>query len=159
MAQPSARPASRWFVVAIVAVPLLAIVAYLLNNRLDTTADIGETLTEKSGVELNVSSPAMYTADDTSPVAAGEKIYQVVVAVNNPTDKVMSSSEFTVTATVDGVPVEPVQPASGPVNQPIPPNVQLNIPFLFAVKDGTSGRLQITVSSGDREPVHFNGHV
>ena len=84
----------------------------------------------------------MYTADDTSPVADGEKLYQVVVAVNNPTDKVMSSSEFTITATVDGVPVEAVHPTGGPIDQPIQPNVQLNIPFLFKVKDGTSGQLR-----------------
>ena len=101
----------------------------------------------------------MYTADDTSPVADGERLYQVVVAVNNPTDKVMSSSEFTITATVDGVPVKAVHPTGGPVNQLIPPNVQLNIPFLFKVKDGTAGHLQITVQSGDREPVYFNGHM
>ena len=101
----------------------------------------------------------MYTADDTSPVAAGEKLYQVVVAVNNPTDKVISSSEFTITATVDGVPVEAVHSTGGPIDQPIQPNVQLNVPFLFKVKDGTTGRLQITVRSGDREPMYFNGHV
>jgi hypothetical protein len=158
-AQTPTRLASRWLVVAIVAVPLLAFLAYFLNNTLGDTADIGETLTEKSGVELNVSSPEMYTADDTSPVTAGEKLYHVVVAVNNPTDKVISSSEFTITATVDRVPVEAVHPTGGPINQPIQPNVQLNVPFLFKVKDGTTGRLQITVRSGDREPVYFNGRV
>ena len=38
----------RWLVVAIVAVPLLALLTYFLNNRLGDTADIGETLTEQS---------------------------------------------------------------------------------------------------------------
>jgi hypothetical protein len=149
----------RWVIIALVAVPLLAFLAYLMNDAQRDTTDIGKTLTEKSGVDLNVSQPEAYTADGVAPIAAGEKLYQVVVAVNNPTDQVISSSEFIIAATVDGVPVEAVLPAGGPIDQPIQPNVQLNVPFLFKVKDGSTGRLEITVHRGDREPVYFNGSM
>jgi hypothetical protein len=138
---------------------MLALLVYLLVDASRGTADIGQTLTEKSGVELNVSTPQAYTVEGAPPVAAGEKLYQVVVAVNNPSDKVMSSSDFTVTATVNGVAAEAVPPTGGPTNQLIEPNVQLNIPFVFKVKEGMRGPLQITVQSGDRKPMYFNGTV
>jgi hypothetical protein len=153
------RQISRRVVVGIIAAPLLAFFMYQLVDAASRRADVGETLTERSGVELTVTSPQTYTADGAPLVAAGEKLHQVVVAVNNPTDKVMSSSDFTITATVDGMAVEPVYPTSGPTEQLIEPNVQLNLPFLFKVKDGTTGPLQITVRSSDREPVYFNGTV
>ena len=145
--------------VATVAIALLGFGVYFLVDSARHTADVGETLVEGPGVQLNVSTPVVSTADGAAPVAVGERVYQVVVAVNNPTDKAISSSDFTITATVDGVPVEAVQPAGGPVDQLIEPNVQLNIPFLFKVKDGMTGPLQVTVRGGDREPVYFNGAV
>jgi hypothetical protein len=151
------RQISRRVVAAIIAAPLLAFLMYQLVDAASRRADLGETLIERSGVELTVTSPQTYNADGAPLVAAGERLHQVVVAVNNPTDKVMSSSDFTITATVDGMAVEPVYPTGGPTEQLIEPNVQLNVPFLFKVKDGTTGPLQITVRSSDREPVYFNG--
>jgi hypothetical protein len=153
------RQISRWVYVAIIATPLLAFLTYNLVDAASRRAEVGETLIERSGVELTVTSPQTYTADGAPVVAAGEKLYQVVVAVHNPTDKVLSSSDFTITATVDGMAVEPVYPTGGPTEQLIEPNVQLNVPFLFKVKDGTTGPLQVTVRSSDREPVYFNGAV
>lgn len=153
------RPVPRWIFAAIVAFPLLALLVYFLVDAGRGTADVGQTLTEKSGVELTVSTPQTYAVNDAPPVAAGEKLSHVIIAVNNPTDKVMSSSDFTITATVDDVAVEAVPPADGPINQLIEPNVQLNIPFVFKIKEGMHGRLQITVQSGDRTPMYFNGTV
>src|SRR4051812_47923118 len=68
---PHGRPAAtpnravpRWIFAAIAAFPLLALLVYLLVEASQGTADIGQTLTEKSGLELNVSTPQAYAVND-----------------------------------------------------------------------------------------------
>jgi hypothetical protein len=78
--------------------------------------------------------------------------------VNNPTDEVMTSSAVNITATVNGVAVQPYSP-DGQIIQNIEPKMQLNIPFRFTVKNGTTGPLKVTVQYADRRPVYFTGTV
>jgi hypothetical protein len=104
-----------------------------------------------------VSAPQQYTAGGPQ-AATDERIYQVIVAVNNPTSQALSTSDVAITATVNGNAVEAV-PLDEPIVQNIEPNMQLNVPFRFRVKNGTTGPLQVTVQNGTGKPVYFTSTI
>jgi hypothetical protein len=121
-------------------------------------AKIGETFTLESGLSLNVTAPQKYTTGDTSVLGPGEQAYQVIVAVNNGSDEVVALPDVTISAVVNGSAAEAIYP-DGPLTQAVEPGVQMNVPFRFKVKDGTTGALQISVRATSRKPVYFTGTI
>lgn len=154
---PTTRVIQRWGLWA-VALLLLGFLIYNLVGGGSGAAAVGATVTDRTGVGLTVSAPQQDASADVPPVTAGEQIYQVIVAVNNPTDAVLSSSDVSITAMVNGAAAEAVYP-QGRIVQKIESNMQLNIPFWFKVKDGTTGDLLITVQKGVEEPTYFKGSL
>ena len=151
------RSVPRWVYLAIVAVPLLALVVYnLVAASGGGSAPMGKTFTHDSGLTLGVNGLQRYATADRSAVAPGEQAYQVVVAVNNKTSDVIPASAVAVSALVNGAPAA-VVPLDRPLDQDVAPGVQLNIPFRFKVKSGTTGAVQISVETPSEKPVYFTG--
>ena len=151
------RSVPRWVYLAIVAVPVLALVIYnLVSASGGGAAKMGETFTHDSGLSLGVTGLQQYRTADRSAVGPGEQAYQVVVAVNNKTSDVIPASAVAISVMVNGAPAAAV-PLDGPLNQDVEPGVQLNIPYRFKVRSGTTGAVQVSVETPSEKPVYFTG--
>jgi hypothetical protein len=158
-----------WVVLAAVLVPIIGFAACTAvlgagatavdNARKGGTVAIGETFTYASGLALTVSEPKPYDPSNEFVVSPGNEAYEVTVTITNGTDNPVGAALISTNATVSGAPAAQVVDENFWPTQDIAVGQQLNAPFRFQVKEGTTGTLQIAVTDSFNEPVFFTGSL
>lgn len=168
-APPKKRKVWPWVLLAVVLIPVLGLVGCVAllgagvsavdQARQGGTVKIGETFTYASGLAITVSAPEKYTSSNEFVVSPGNDAYEVTVTINNGTPSPVGAVLISTNATVAGAPAQQVFDENFWPNQDIAPGQQLNAPFRFQVKKGTTGAVQIAVTDSFNEPVFFTGEL
>jgi hypothetical protein len=166
-ATPKRRRVWPWVLLVVVLIPVLTVVgcsalfvggvSAVQSQREGGTVPIGQTFTYKSGLALTVSDVSSYKSSNQFIVTKNESAYQGTVTVVNGTKDPVGAALLTINVTAGSTPAERIFEDAPLPTQDIAPGQQLQVPFQFKVKKGTTGPLQISVTAALNEPVFFTG--
>lgn len=165
---PKRRRIWPWALLAIVLIPVLVVVSCsalfvsgvtaVQDQRAGGTLPIGQTFTYKDGTALRVADLKPYKSSNPYNIAKDEAGYQGTVTVVNGTKSPQNTVGVLINVAVGGTAAERVYD-SVPPTQDLAPGQTAKIPFMFKVKKGTAGALQVSVAAGFNEPVFFTGSL
>lgn len=164
---PKRRRVWPWVLLAVVLIPVLLVVgcsalfvggvSAVQSQREGGTVAIGQTFTYKSGLALTVSDISGYKSSNQFIVAKDESAFKGTVTVVNNTKSPVGAALLTINVTAGSTPAERIFEDAPIPTQDVAPGQQLQVPFQFKVKKGTTGPLQVSVAADLNEPVFFTG--